>query len=83
MVKSLTNKLSFVRKIYRFKSDHFKELDCNLIAFNKLVQDLYTNTGEKVSEEYEAVILNTISKAYGYVKTLIKYGERTLPWHCH
>ncbi|KAL2505550.1 putative gag-pol polyprotein [Abeliophyllum distichum] len=48
--------------------DQSKDLDDNVNVFNKLVQDI-VNCGEKVSEEYKAIILfNSIPEIYKEVK---------------
>lgn len=78
MSKSLPNKLFLLERFFSFKIDMSKDLDDNLDTFNKLVQDI-ANTGEKVSDEYKAVILlNAIPDVYKDVKSAIKYGRDTL-----
>ncbi|KAL2474843.1 Retrovirus-related Pol polyprotein from transposon TNT 1-94 [Abeliophyllum distichum] len=54
------------------------DLADNVDIFNKLVQDI-VNCGEKVSEEYKAIILlNFIPEIYKEVKNAIRYGRDTL-----
>ena len=82
--KSTPNKLFLLENFFSFKIDSSRDLDNNLDIFNKLVQDI-TNCGEKVTEEYKAIIfLNAIPDAYKEVKNAIKYGRDTLtPKNCH
>lgn len=76
--RSTPNKLFLLESFFSFKIDSSKDLDDNLDVFNKLVQDI-TNCGEKVSEEYKAIILlNVIPDTYRDVKNAIKYGRDTL-----
>lgn len=64
LVKSLPNKLFFFGIFFSFKIDPTKDLEDSLDSFNKLMQDI-TNVGDKVSEEYKAVVhLNAIPKTY-------------------
>lgn len=68
----------FLESFFGFKINHSRELDENLDIFNKLVQYI-TNFGEKVSNEYKAIILlNAIPDNYKEVKNAIKYGREIL-----
>lgn len=76
--KSTPNKLFLLESFFSFKIDSSRDLDDNLDIFNKMVQDI-TNCGEKITEEYKAIILlNAIPDAYKEVKNAIKYGRDTL-----
>lgn len=67
-----------LEKFFSFRIDPSKELEDSLDTFNKLVHDI-TNAGDKVSEEYKAVVLlNAIPHTYKEVKVEIKYGKDTL-----
>lgn len=73
--KSLSNKIYLKEKFFGYRMDSSKSLDENLDEFNKICLEL-ENTGEKMSDESQAVILlNSLPESYKEIKSAIKYGR--------
>lgn len=75
---SLSNKLFWKEKIFRFKSDQSKSMEYNLDQF-KMITTQLANIDKQVNLEDQAItLLNSLPESYSELKIAIKYGRENL-----
>lgn len=72
---SLPSRMYLLEKFFRFKLDLSKDIDENLDAFTKLVQDIKLCGDKHIDDYTPIVLLNAIPDSYADVKSAIKYGR--------
>lgn len=75
---SLPSKVFLLEKFFKFRLVMSKDIEENLDAFNKLIDDIKLCGDKKIDEYAPIVLLNVIPDSFCDVKFVIKYGRYSI-----